>query len=230
MVTRRERLREATREEIKAIARDLMAEEGTTVLSLREIARRMGVTVTALYRYFPGRDDLITALIVDAYHSHAKAVEQASQQPGKIVDRLIAVMMAYRQWALDHPTEYILIYGNPVPGYHAPSEITTPAARRSLEAFLRIFQEASAEGQMKLPDLAEFPPHYEEFQRQWAQANIPGIPDSMITAMVLGWSQIHGLIGMELFHHIQPLIGDPGPLYEYQVKQMLRGFGLKIET
>jgi AcrR family transcriptional regulator len=133
MTTRQARQRESqrqdTREEIKAFARQQMAAEGTAALSLRAIARDMEMTAPALYRYFPSREDLITALIVDAFNALADALEAADAAPTQqdYGSRLRAVLMAYRGWALEHPTDFQLIYGNPIPGYSAPRELTVPA-------------------------------------------------------------------------------------------------------
>ena len=117
-LSRRQRLRDATTEEIKQVARDLMAREGTSSLNLRAIARAMGITPSALYRYFPSRDAILTALITDAYDAVGDSVEDAIAAAP--VDRtstaILAGVHAFRRWALDHPQEFSLIYGGPVPG------------------------------------------------------------------------------------------------------------------
>ncbi|MBZ0286445.1 MAG: WHG domain-containing protein, partial [Anaerolineae bacterium] len=122
-----------TQAAIKAIARRHMAEQGTAAVGLRAIARDLDMTAPALYRYFPSLDDLITALIVDAYNANADAMAEAdaAQPPTDYLARLLAALNAYRDWALAHPVDFQLIYGNPIPGYHAPAEITIPAARRN---------------------------------------------------------------------------------------------------
>jgi AcrR family transcriptional regulator len=129
--TWRERQREATRDEIKAIARTHLTEAGSSALSLRSIARELGMVVSALYRYFPGRDELITALIADAYDSLAETVEVAlaSCDPDDPENCWRTVAHAFRRWALDHPGEYALVYGTPVPGYVAPEDTMGPAFR-----------------------------------------------------------------------------------------------------
>src|SRR5262245_45041432 len=125
---RAERLREAAIAEIKAIARQQMAEQGQAALSLGAIARAMGMTTPALYRYFESRDALITALIIDAYEALAIALEQADSatRSDDYATRFRAMARAYRDWAVAHPHEYALIYGTPIPGYHAPRERTVP--------------------------------------------------------------------------------------------------------
>ena len=104
---------------IKAVARQQMAEHGTAGLSLRGIAREMGITAPAIYNYFPRLDDLITALIVDAFTALADAIEAAESavQSEACGPKILASCLAYREWAIAHPVDFQLIYGNPIPGY-----------------------------------------------------------------------------------------------------------------
>src|SRR5438132_1796502 len=114
--TARDRARAELTEEIKAVARRHLAEEGSAALSLRAVAREVGMVSSAVYRYFPSRDDLLTALIIDAYDAvgeHAEAAERASRNRG-IAVRWLTVCEAIRAWALANPHEYALIYGSPV--------------------------------------------------------------------------------------------------------------------
>lgn len=127
----RERARIEVTAAIKDEARRMLAAEGAAKLSLRAVARELGMVSSALYRYFPSRDELLTALIVDAYDSvgaaaeRAEAAARAAGAPPRT--RWLAICEAFRAWALAHPHEYALIYGSPVPGYSAPS---TPSAPR----------------------------------------------------------------------------------------------------
>ena len=129
--TARERVREELTREITEIARSQLATEGAAGLSLRAVAREMGMVSSAIYRYFPSRDDLLTALIIDGYNAIGVAAEQADAAcpADDHAGRLIAVCRAVRDWALAHPHEYALVYGSPVPGYQAPQQTIAPAAR-----------------------------------------------------------------------------------------------------
>src|SRR5262245_19915009 len=111
-----EERRESAREEIKQVARKQMAEQGRASIGLRAIARELGLTAPAIYRYFPSLDDLILALIVDGFNDLADALEIAdtTQARDDYYNRLITVFLAYRNWALAHPTDFQLIYGNPI--------------------------------------------------------------------------------------------------------------------
>jgi AcrR family transcriptional regulator len=112
-------LRLATIDEIKQVARDQMAREGAAALSLRAVAREMGMTPSALYRYFSSREDLLSALYVDAFNSLGAALRAAYQEAagGRPIDEWVAVANAHRRWALEHPSEYALAFGTPIPGY-----------------------------------------------------------------------------------------------------------------
>src|SRR5262245_11649263 len=151
--TRAERLREATISEIKAVARQQMADQGLAALSLGAIARTMGLTTPALYRYFANRDALVTALIVEAYQELGTALEQADAAApnNDYAARFSSLACAYREWAIAHPHDYTLIYGTPIPGYHAPREQTVPVAARILLAFGMLFKAAWAAGCLHIP-------------------------------------------------------------------------------
>src|SRR5689334_18627833 len=116
---RRERFRDNVREQICEVARKQMADSGTAAVSLRAIARELKLTAPALYRYFASRDELITALILDAFNSLADTLAATAQAaaPDNPWNQMTAVLIAYRAWALAHPTDFQLIYGNPIPGY-----------------------------------------------------------------------------------------------------------------
>lgn len=130
---------------IKDEARAQLAAEGAAKLSLRAVARALGMVSSALYRYFPSRDDLLTALIVDAYDAVGGAAEEAAAETSALrpLDRWTAVCRAVRVWAVAHPHEYALIYGSPVPGYSAPQDTIAPAARVGL-VLIEIARDAHA--------------------------------------------------------------------------------------
>src|SRR5689334_931603 len=129
--TARQRARAELTREIKEAARRQLAETGAPQLSLRAVARELGLVSSALYRYFPSRDDLLTALIIDAYDSLGEAAETAAAATGTAgpSSGWRAVCHAIRDWARQNPHEYALIYGSPVPGYQAPRDTVAPAAR-----------------------------------------------------------------------------------------------------
>jgi AcrR family transcriptional regulator len=145
--TARERARAELTREIAEEARRQLAASGANGLSLRAVAKELGMVSSAVYRYYPSRDDLLTALIIDAYDAVGEAAEQAMAGPGPARARWLAGCRAIRRWALDRPHEYALIYGSPVPGYRAPEATVGPAARVPF-AFVGVLAGAVSAGEI----------------------------------------------------------------------------------
>ena len=198
--TARERAREELTREIKEEARRQLAEAGAGGLSLRAVARELGMVSSALYRYYPSRDELLTALIIDAYDAIGEAAEQALAA-GSARDRWIAACHAIRGWARAHPHEYALIYGSPVPGYRAPEATIGPAARVPF-AFVGLLAEAAAAGELTpppgsppLPD----GPLAAQATGLLATLSISGVPGELLVGAVMAWTQLFGMLSFELF-------------------------------
>ena len=197
--TARERARAELTREIKQEARRQLAAHGAEGLSLRAVARELGMVSSALYRYFPSRDELLTALIIDAYDALGDTAEaaDAGRPPADIRGRWEATCHAVREWALAHPHEYALIYGSPVSGYRAPQATVAPATRVA-----RV-----AGGQV-------------------ADAIAPGVPEPVIARLLIAWTQLFGMISFELFGQ---LVGSADPadaFFGYAVEQMADFIGL----
>ncbi|MEV7616234.1 TetR/AcrR family transcriptional regulator [Streptomyces sp. NPDC089799] len=202
----RERARIEVTAAIKDEARRQLAAEGAAKLSLRAVARELGMVSSALYRYFPSRDDLLTALIIDAYDSVGAAAEAALAATGGAPPRArwVAACTAVRGWALAHPHEYALIYGSPVPGYSAPVDTVGPASRVG-NALIDVVREAHAGRGLALPPLpaglrAEAERMTEDFAR--------GLPPEVTAALVAAWAQLVGLISFELFGQFQRVVEE----------------------
>lgn len=224
-------LYEETRQDIKRIARELMAQRGTNGLSMRAIARELEMTAPALYHYYENQDALITALIVDAFDALAVAVQDvrdalADESAGV---RLLGALNAYRQQALAHPVDFQLIYGNPIPGYAAPPEITVPASTRSLRGLVTCVYEALQAGEWVPQSPYDQIP--EETEAQLKQVlEETGAPPDLLTALYLGtigWSHLHGIITLEMFRHLPPVVGDMDSYFEQQMVNLLRVMGLR---
>lgn len=231
--TLREQQRETTIEAIKALARAQMQANGTAGISLRGIARDLGVTAPALYRYFADRDDLITDLLLDAFNAVADTMIAAETVPPRdhYAERLTAVMLAYRRWALQYPTDFQLIYGNPIPGYVAPAEITVPAAARAFVPVVAVLSEASLAGVLVPPMRAEeLPPVILAHIQQLIVAySYPPLPVVLYLA-TLGWERIHGMVTLELFEQTEPLVGDTEAHYRYEVARLCAEMNLFPKT
>ena len=228
-LTRRERLRAATIDEIKTTARQQMAEKGAAALSLRAIAREMGMTSPALYRYFASRDDLATDLIVDAYNSLADALEGAYGRcvPHNYRDCLLEIGLAYRTWAIEYPQDYALIFGTPIPGYEAPREVTEPVAKRAMRVFIAVLAAAEQAGKLDpVPAYAHPPAALQEKLSAWAKKyDLPGSASVLFLALV-GWGRLHGLVLLEIFNHLSHVMEDACDLYRAEVLALIEQSGL----
>ncbi|MGW3289733.1 TetR/AcrR family transcriptional regulator [Streptomyces sp. NPDC001002] len=210
---------------IKDEARRQLAAEGAAKLSLRAVARELGMVSSALYRYFPSRDDLLTALIIDAYDSLGEAAEAARVTTDALgpVQRWIAVCEAAREWALAHPHEYALIYGSPVPGYVAP-DTTVPAASRVGLVLIGIVRDALRGRGVTMPPLpAELRPEAERLAADIA----PDLPPAVATALVAAWAQMFGLIGFELFGQFHRVVADREAFFRHGAGRLAASVGLR---
>ncbi|MFD9334023.1 TetR/AcrR family transcriptional regulator [Streptomyces sp. NPDC060028] len=222
----RERARIEVTAAIKDEARRMLAAEGAAKLSLRAVARELGMASSALYRYFPSRDDLLTALIVDAYDSVGAAAEQADARTvaadGSPRARWMAVCEAVRAWAMEHPHEYALIYGSPVPGYTAPQDTVGPASRVG-NTFIGIVRVAYEGRGLALPPLpAELRPEAVRMTADFA----PGLPPEVTAALVAAWAQLVGLVSFELFGQFNRVVEDRTTFFAHAAGQLAHGVGL----
>lgn len=214
---------------IKAAARQQMAQHGTAGLSLRAIARELGVTAPAIYNYFPRLDDLITALVVDAFTALAEAIEaaEAGASGDTCGPKILAMCLAYRRWAVEHPVDFQLIYGNPIPGYVAPAEITVPLARRPFDGLFRLFLEAYQSGELVVPaEYTPVPASIAAHVATWLPTAGYDFPDALLCLLMSGWARIHGMVMLELFEHLGPVVGDAAAFYRYEVEAFLQHLGM----
>ena len=211
---------------IKEVARKQITEHGAAALSLRAIARELSITAPAIYNYFPSRDDLVTALIVDAYHSFAAALAVArDEHRDDHAANILSSANAYRGWALAHPEQYSLIFGTPIPGYHAPMEITGPAAAKSMLVLVQVLDAAYQDGVLSL---VEPSPVLLKLLQPWADHLDYAGPHGVIHLALASWAQIHGLVSLELFGHLAPAqeFGDVAALFEAEIQASVKRMGI----
>jgi AcrR family transcriptional regulator len=221
--TRRERVRAATIDEIKQAALNQIATEGAAALSIRGIARAIGMSPAGLYRYYEGLDALITELIADAYNDLADAVQAATTQPGEVRDRLRTGMIAYRQWSVDHPNRFLLIFGTPIPGYAAPAEGPTVRANRRIgEAFFAAIVEGWATGQIHLPDAGRQP---EAGEVAFAAQVGPDFPAAWIAPFLGTWAAFHGMVTLEILHQLDWVYPDAEAFYRSEIDRLISAWG-----
>ena len=217
--TARARARLELTEEIKAAARRQLTEGGPSELSLRAVARELGMVSSAVYRYFASRDDLLTALVIDAYESIGAIAEKAAAEArGGFEARWLHLTRAIRSWALANPNEYALIYGSPVPGYAAPQDTIDPASRVAL-ALLQIVVDGVDAGEIDAGDEPSMPRNVRtDFAGLRAMA-ASGVPDAVLSRTLLAWSALFGCISLEMFGHLHNVIHDYDAYFTIQMRR-----------
>jgi AcrR family transcriptional regulator len=205
----RERTRAEITRQILDAARRHLATDGASGLSLRAIARELGASSSAVYRYVASRDDLLTRLIVAAYDALAAAAETAEAAAARddLAGRWSAACAAVRAWALANPNEYALIYGTPVPGYTAPPATIAPAARVS-NVLLGILTDAAA--RPPTPAIAgdDLPPGTRNALAPARSTAGPEVPDALLHRGLMAWAALFGTVSFELFGQLHGLVGD----------------------
>jgi AcrR family transcriptional regulator len=231
-LNRRQRRRRETIEEIKDIARQQMAEEGASNLSLGAIARAMGMTTPALYRYFESRDALVAALVVDAYDSMGGAMEQSMGvlPQDDYAGRFLALMHAYRGWALEHPAEYALMYGTPIAGadLSGEQERFQRAVMRSMRAMVEVLHAAHDAGRLTIPSQYQKPPAAVRAALLWMQSVLQDerAPLGALALAFTTWLRADGLIWQELHGHLPKTLFGHGELYEMESRVLAERLGL----
>ncbi|MFF5177466.1 TetR/AcrR family transcriptional regulator [Micromonospora sp. NPDC000316] len=222
----RARVRTEMLDEIKAVARRHLATDGAN-LSLRAVARDMGMVSSAIYRYFPSRDDLLTALIIEAYDALGEAVEIAAADRDQLDlrARWQAACRAARDWAIAHPSEYALLYGSPVPGYAAPNDTVGPAQRPPL-ALVGLVREGLEAGLLSPPPADELPTPLHDDLTELADTLFPGLPPALLARGMAGWTQLFGLISFELFGRLNRTVAHRDAYFDHQVGLLADLIGL----
>ncbi|MET7425303.1 TetR/AcrR family transcriptional regulator [Dactylosporangium sp. NPDC005555] len=225
----RARVRAEMTDEIKVIARRHLATDGAN-LSLRAVARDLGVVSSAIYRYFASRDDLLTALILDAYNSLGQTVEDRERavERDDLTGRWMAVCDAVRGWALERPHEYALIYGSPVPGYQAPPD-TIAAATRAVTVLGTIIQDAAVTGRVQTrtgPPAAELPDEVAEDVRRAGSVIAPDVPDAVTARALSAWVTLFGLVSFELFGQLNNVVQHRDEFFGHQMLAQARFVGI----
>jgi AcrR family transcriptional regulator len=209
----RERYRAHVRQEVKQAALRQLAESGPTALSVSAIGKQLGVSGPALYRYFASRDELLTELVIDAYHDLAAALSAAAgaaSGPGPRA-RLAALVRAYRSWALAQPHRYRLLFGPPLPGYDAHAERLVEASQASMSVLLGILGELGT-GAATPPG----PPLAAQLL-SWADTRSLDADPATALRAVLTWSRLHGFVSLEIAGNFASMGIDPGQVFEAEL-------------
>jgi AcrR family transcriptional regulator len=206
-------------EAIKETAWKQIAEFGAPALSLRAIARELKITAPAIYNYFPDRDALVTALIIDAYTSFGDAQLEArdSVPENDLVGRLKAIGISYRKWAHTYPQRYQLLFGTPIPGYVGPLEKIFPSSARSISALFRVVESVRAAGRLNVETFPavkdEYKAHYEMWETYFSDVH----SHSMYVAMII-WARVHGIVSLEIQGNLPPFGKKGDALYLFELE------------
>lgn len=221
--SRRDRQRTATVAEIKEAARRLLVSGGPSAISLRAIARDMGMTAPAIYRYFESLDALVLSIVTDLFEELRISVERvaavhAGDDP---LTRVTHMARGFRRWSLDHPAEFALIFGSPVPGvtqFAAQCGPVNDAGARFGETFFTVLDEFHQAHpiQVTLPDLPDqvFQPYVEMFGDRF--------PMPVVYLFISAWTRLYGIVAMEVFGHLQWAVTDVEPMFELELARTVQ--------
>ena len=216
--------------DVSRIARAHLAESGAAELSVRAIARELGLASSALYRYFPSRDALLTQLIIDAYNELGEAVEDAdaSVEPDDLANRFRAICAGVRTWARTNPHEYALIYGTPLVGYQAPDD-TISAALRVARVLIVLAAQIPPDGLV----IRSSEPLDPILREQLTNANEYAGVDADLDVLALGvqlWAQLFGFVSFELFGTFRNSFDPADALFDHQVDMAIQALGLNTTS
>lgn len=226
----RERARAEVTAEILAAARAQLAEHGAAGLSLRAVAREVEMVSSAVYRYFASRDELLTALIIEGYNAVGEAVEEADASCSRddYLTRWLTVCGALRDWALEHPHEYALLFGSPVPGYRAPDDTIAPAVRDTV-VYGSIVADAYRAGALSAPDNSLLPPaSFAPDAGRLRDLVMPGVPDDVVVRALTVWTGLFGWVSFEVFGQFNNVITDRSAMFEHAMRSLAGYLGLPV--
>jgi AcrR family transcriptional regulator len=230
----RQRRRQEAIEEIKRAAREQISENGAGNFSLGAIARTLGMTPPALYRYFTNRDALVSALMIDAYDSMGEALEAVTVKlpDENYTGQFHAIMRAYRQWAVDFPQDYALMSGLPTSSVEmSPEEIKVfqKVVLRSMKVMVRVLHSAYKAEHLKIPDVYQEPPPGLRGALMWMQMALEdqSIPLGILAIALTTWIRADGLVWQELHGHLPKILFGNGDFYEMETRILMQQLGFE---
>lgn len=215
--------------DIVRIGRSHLVTDGAAALSLRAVARDLGVVSSAVYRYVASRDELLTLLVVDGYDELGDAVDAAllKVDPADHADRMFAIGRTVRAWALREPATYALLYGSPVPGYAAPAERTTEAGTRVIRRLVEVWEDAWVAGSVELPDEPVVPRRLSRDVARVRREMGLTAPDALIARGMLAWAALFGCVSFEVFGQYGPnTFTDPKDVFEHHLRVLVATVGI----
>ena len=226
--TPRQRAHAQTVNDIKQMARAQLATEGSSGLSLRAIARQLGIVSSAVYRYVPSRDELLTMLIEDAYNSLGNAVEtaQARVRRADLAKRWLAIGRAVRGWAIERPAEYALLYGSPVPGYAAPPDRTAGPGSRVTLLIVDLLVAADKAGVTPIEPAPPIPAVVRRDMQTALESLDIELDNELLVRGLLAWTALYGMVSFELFGQYVGSVQHHSAFFDHQMSRLAGIIGL----
>jgi len=229
LVNRRERVRAATVQEIKDVARRQLVTDGQAAVSLRAIAREMGMTAPALYRYFPSFDHLVRSLVGDLFGEVCTAMEDARDlvPEDDAGARLVAVCRTFRAWSVGHRAEFGLLFGTPMPA--SAGDLLSAAqagGARFGEIFLTLFADVWRQQGFAAPASSELDPDLVRQLEAYGRVLGDGVPVGVTCVIVAAWMRLYGLVSLEVFNHLRFALDDAEPFFEEQLRELAASLGI----
>jgi AcrR family transcriptional regulator len=235
-LTRRERVRVETVREIKQTARRVLVEQGAEGLALRAVAREMGMTAPALYRYFDSREDLVEHVVADLYDELTAELQRAcaTAEPPTVGAQLLAASRAFRCWATTHHREFGLLFGSPAQSIaveaHGPGEgVAHEAARRFGAVFGTLFGQLYTERPFPIPAETELEPALQQKLRDWCVELDVALPLGAMYVFLSCWIRLYGIVCMEVFGHLRFALDDAAPMFEAELRALGGVLGIAEE-
>ncbi|MEU4179801.1 TetR/AcrR family transcriptional regulator [Streptomyces sp. NPDC026589] len=227
----RQRRRAVATQEIVNAAELHITEHGSAALSLRAVARSLGMSVQALYHYFPDRNALVTVLIAKAYEDLATAVQTAADAtpPDPSVPGFVIAAEGYRQWAVSHPERFQLLYGTPLRSYAAPvGGPTTRAMQQMSAAFQRVLFGDFTPEQLAAADTLTLSPPFRAHLEQLSPDGLAALPPQATALLLSGWGHMHGLVVLEVFGHTSFLGDHQAEIFHLAMRDLLTDIHRRI--
>ena len=239
--SRRDRLRAATMEEIIQTARQLLVRSGPEAMTLRAIAREMGMTAPGLYRYFDSHEELnrhVCASIftelggdihraIEAAAAPAEA-EAADPMAAKLTLKMVAACREFRRWSLTHKAEFGLLFGVPLPGLDdGRYDVADECALAFAATFFALFLELWNAVPVPVPDDADIDPGLRDQLRRYRDALGTDLPLGAVLTFLRCWTVLYGAVAMEVFGHLSFALEDPAPMFELTLGDLATLVGLR---
>lgn len=232
--SRRDRVRAATTDEIKRTARGILVADGPDALSLRAIAREMGMTAPALYRYFGSREDLVGHVVADIFTEIADDIQAAISRAaaasgGDMTHKLVAACHEFRRWSLDHRPEFGLLFGSPLPDLEAALEgddVIAACAMKFAGTFFTLFLDMWRHHQFTVRSDSEIDQGLREQLARYREMLGAELPLGAVFTFLWCWVRLYGIVSLEVFGHLHFALDDAAPMFEYTLSELAEMVGL----